>query len=247
VADVAPDVSGLVTKVYVTDNMWVRQGQPLFVIDAARYQLALQQAEATYQQDVAAAERAAAAITQARAGEAQARTGVLAQQTLLVEARREDDRNHRLGGLVSTESAQQGASKVAQLEAAVAQAQAAQGQATAGIAEAKAALDQARAMVVQARAASGTAKLNLQRTAVVAPVDGFAANVQLDPGCVKTTKQLRLLATSFGGRDETFRRGGRPPAVAVVAGLAGRLRDRGQPGSGGRSVHRRAGPGRAWV
>jgi multidrug resistance efflux pump len=182
VADVAPDVSGLVTKVYVTDNMWVRQGQPLFVIDAARYQLALQQAEATYQQDVAAAERAAAAITQARAGEAQARTGVLAQQTLLVEARREDDRNHRLGGLVSTESAQQGASKVAQLEAAVAQAQAAQGQATAGIAEAKAALDQARAMVVQARAASDTAKLNLQRTAVVAPVDGFAANVQLRPG-----------------------------------------------------------------
>jgi multidrug resistance efflux pump len=42
---VAPDVSrGLITEVDVVDNQQVRQGQTLFVIDQARYTLALQQA-----------------------------------------------------------------------------------------------------------------------------------------------------------------------------------------------------------
>jgi multidrug resistance efflux pump len=44
---VSPDVSGLVTDVRVADNQVVRKGDILFVIDRPRYQLALDQAEAT--------------------------------------------------------------------------------------------------------------------------------------------------------------------------------------------------------
>ena len=50
VIQVAPDVSGLISSVQVVDNQQVRQGQVLFVIDQARYTLALRQAQATAQQ-----------------------------------------------------------------------------------------------------------------------------------------------------------------------------------------------------
>ena len=47
VVQVAPDVSGLVEAVKVADNQPVRQGEVLFVVDRARYQIALEQAQAT--------------------------------------------------------------------------------------------------------------------------------------------------------------------------------------------------------
>ncbi|HEY4342821.1 MAG TPA: efflux RND transporter periplasmic adaptor subunit [Parvibaculum sp.] len=47
VVQIAPDVSGIVTAVSVTDNQLVHAGDILFVIDQARYQLALAQASAT--------------------------------------------------------------------------------------------------------------------------------------------------------------------------------------------------------
>jgi multidrug resistance efflux pump len=46
VVQIAPDVSGLITEVKVHDNQLVKRGQVLFVIDHARYALALKQAEA---------------------------------------------------------------------------------------------------------------------------------------------------------------------------------------------------------
>src|SRR5882672_7194827 len=49
VVQVAPDVSGLVDKVLVHDNQVVHQGEVLFTIDRARYQLAVAQAEAAIQ------------------------------------------------------------------------------------------------------------------------------------------------------------------------------------------------------
>lgn len=46
VVTVAPDVSGLVTDIMVKDNQQVKRGDMLFQIDRARFQLALQQADA---------------------------------------------------------------------------------------------------------------------------------------------------------------------------------------------------------
>ncbi len=117
VVQVAPDVSGLVTKVLVKDNQRVQRGQPLFEIDRDRYALALQQAQAT----------------------------VAAQNATLAQARREAKRSQTLSEVVSKEVVEEGLAKVQQGEAALAQAQ----------------------------AAVNLAKLNLERTSVLSPVDGY--------------------------------------------------------------------------
>jgi multidrug resistance efflux pump len=91
---VAPDVSGLITDVLIHDNQTVRRGDPLFVIDKPRFELALRQADAL----------------------------IAAQQAQVDEAALEDTRNRKLGNLVSTEILQQGGTKLAQAQAALQQA-----------------------------------------------------------------------------------------------------------------------------
>ncbi|HZZ12869.1 MAG TPA: HlyD family secretion protein [Paraburkholderia sp.] len=117
VIQVAPDISGLISSVEVADNQQVRQGQVLFVIDQARYTLALRQAQATVQQ----------------------------RRATLDQARREDARNRKLGNLVAAEVAEESRSRVEQAEAA--------------LADANVAID--------------TARLNLHRSTIVSPVDGY--------------------------------------------------------------------------
>ena len=117
VIQVAPDVGGLITNVEVVDNQPVKKGQVLFVIDQARYSLALRLAQAVLEN----------------------------RQASLAQAKREYARNITLGNLVASETLEESRTKVDQGEAAVADAQ------------------------VQV----DTAKLNLQRTTIVSPVDGY--------------------------------------------------------------------------
>ncbi|MEA3126506.1 MAG: hypothetical protein QOD67_3525 [Caballeronia sp.] len=117
VVQVAPDVGGLIVKVNVVDNQPVNAGQVLFVIDQARYELALRQAQAT----------------------------ALQRRATLDQARREDARNRTLGDLVAREVTEESHSRVQTAEAA--------------LADAEVAVD--------------TARLNLQRTTIVSPVDGY--------------------------------------------------------------------------
>jgi RND family efflux transporter MFP subunit len=58
VVAVTPDVSGLVTEVFVKDNQRVAKGDVLFRIDPERFKLALRQAEAALEGKTAAAEQA---------------------------------------------------------------------------------------------------------------------------------------------------------------------------------------------
>ena len=117
VVQVAPDVSGLVTRIAVKDNQRVKAGDLLFEIDHERYALALRQAQAT-----AAAMRAS-----------------------LAQYRREANRSQKLAEVVSREVIEEGLAKVQQGEATLA----------------------------QAEAAVDVAKLNLERTRVVSPVEGY--------------------------------------------------------------------------
>jgi multidrug resistance efflux pump len=94
IVQIAADVSGLIAEVPVRDNQRVRRGQLLLVVDRARYELALAQAEAELQ----------------------------TQNAVLGEAVRERNRNLKLGALVAREGAEQSASRVEQLTAAVAEA-----------------------------------------------------------------------------------------------------------------------------
>jgi len=88
---VASDVTGLVTEVHVRDNDMVRKGQLLFLVDRARYVLALAQAEAA----------------------------ILAQRAALTQAESEARRDRGLTGLVSKENAEQTRSRAEGLRAAL--------------------------------------------------------------------------------------------------------------------------------
>ncbi|MGO9991881.1 MAG: efflux RND transporter periplasmic adaptor subunit [Steroidobacteraceae bacterium] len=126
VVQIAPDVSGLVSRVEVANDQSVARGQALFYVDRDRYALALRQAEAA----------------------------VAAQRAALAQFQREDRRNAQLGDLVAAEITEQSAARVAAGEAALA----------------------------QANAARDLAKLNLQRTVVVAPTDGSLSDLTLRVG-----------------------------------------------------------------
>lgn len=154
VAQIAPDVSGLVTAVHVGNDAVVHRGDVLFEIDRPRYRIALEQAEASLAQARAGAVRAGAAVAKAR--------------TDLAEARREAARNRGLGELVATEVTQQSEARVAAAEAALADAQGAVALAQGGVAAALGARDLAR--------------LNLDRTRVVAPIDGRLSDMALRVG-----------------------------------------------------------------
>ena len=91
IVQVAPDVAGLVSRVFVAGDQPVKRGDPLFQIDRDRYALALRQAQGA----------------------------VAMQQAALREARTEAARNHQLGELVPAEVTQQGDAKVGQGEAAL--------------------------------------------------------------------------------------------------------------------------------
>jgi multidrug resistance efflux pump len=84
----------------------------------------------------------------------QAEAALESQQAVLAQAEREDRRNHAMANLVATEVVEQGSARVDELKAALA----------------------------KAIAARDLAKLNLERTAVRAPVDGFVSNMTLQAG-----------------------------------------------------------------
>jgi multidrug resistance efflux pump len=94
VVQVAPDVTGQVTKVLVHDNQQVKAGDVLFEIDASRFALALRQAEAA----------------------------MVAQRVALDQAVKDARRNAELRELVAQEVREQSSAKVDELRAARAQA-----------------------------------------------------------------------------------------------------------------------------
>jgi multidrug resistance efflux pump len=100
----------------------------------------------------------------------QAEGAVATSRAVLAQAEREDRRNHALGDLVPTETVEEGAAKV----------------------------DQLRAALTQALAARDVAALNLQRTAVVAPVDGLVTNTEMRPGNYLTAGKPAM-ALIYGG------------------------------------------------
>lgn len=91
---VAPDVSGLVASVLVRDNQAIRVGDVLFVVDQARYQLAVADAEQKLSD----------------------------QRAQVAQAERENQRNLALGDLASSETREEGNAKLQELHATLSQA-----------------------------------------------------------------------------------------------------------------------------
>lgn len=170
---VAPDVSGRVIEVGARDNGPVRKGQPLFRIDAEPYRIALQAAQANL----------AVALQGEQAAEADVRVA-----DAQVQFQREDlAASEQLGKIVLDLAKKRALSETAAIRA---RADTAKTRASITKAEAEAVRARIRLgedpdgnpQVRQALAALEQAKLDLQRTSVVAPADGVITNLRLAPG-----------------------------------------------------------------
>ena len=178
VVRIAPDVSGLVTRVPVLDNQDVKKGDVLFEIDPTRFRIALQQAEANLEAAKASA-RAAGANIDAVLASAAARK---AEYDMRSEQAR---RREQLAEVVPKEERTDAKSAAETARAVWQQAQASGHQASA-------AREQAEAAVVQAQVAVDRAKLDLERTEVRAPVDGYVTNLDVRVGDYAATGTPRL-------------------------------------------------------
>jgi multidrug resistance efflux pump len=180
VVQVAPDVSGLVTAVPVKDNQFVHKGDVLMAIDQDRYILALQQAEA----NLAAAEASARA---AGAGTAAAEAAIAGRKTEYEMYQAQAQRRLQMTekSVISEEARQNAVATARNAQADLRAAQASRSQASA-------AAQQALAAVQQAQVAVDVARLNLKRTEVRAPVDGYVTNLDVRVGDYAATGAARM-------------------------------------------------------
>ncbi|MBX7248773.1 MAG: HlyD family secretion protein [Caulobacteraceae bacterium] len=181
---VSPQVTGYVAEVLVADNQRVAPGQELVRLDPAEAQAAFLQAQA----NVAAAEAAVrnvddrAALGQAQI--AQAAAGVTSAQAQAQAATTDLDRYGKLAssGWVSPQRLQNVRAQAAESRAGVAEAAAALEAQRRQVGALGSTRQQAIAQLEQARAALETARINLARTIIRAPVGGVIGARSVRPG-----------------------------------------------------------------
>jgi membrane fusion protein (multidrug efflux system) len=140
-ADVRPQVDGIVQKRLFVEGSTVKQGQPLYQLDAASYQAAYDTALGTLQKAIATSK--AADVTAQRY-----------KELLTIKGVSEQDVENYL-----------------------------------------AAADEARADIVTDRGALETARVNLARTRIVAPIAGKIGKSTVTAGALVTSDQTTALAT----------------------------------------------------
>ncbi len=202
VVQVIPQVRGRVLEVPVEPNRPVKKGALLFRIDPTPYQNDLNVAKAKLAADEAKLAQAGANLVDASAGARQlqeqlksASGQVSALQPRLDLARLRVQQNRELvaTGAGDRFALEQAEANVIELEGQIATARANEAQVAqklsgqvngeqASIAAARAQLATAKAQVDQSRADLANAQWNLDQTAVFAPAQGYAINVQLRPG-----------------------------------------------------------------
>lgn len=181
-AQITPQVSGAIATVPVHDSLPVKAGDVLVTIDPSDAQIALERAQAQYRLAVSRVKGYFAADVSAGA-QIQARQADVARARSEVDRANTDlQRRQRLAGTGAVS-----AEEVSTAQNAVRTAQAALDQATANLKAAQANQDQAQALtggqsvennpeVAAAEAAVAAARLDLERTTILAPVTGVVAN-----------------------------------------------------------------------
>jgi membrane fusion protein, multidrug efflux system len=196
--EITAQVGGPILKVYVQDQQQVKAGDPLFDIDPANYELALQRAQAQLEiarqsasQESAGIASAQATLAQRRAEEAQASSDWQRNQELMKS------------GFLSPQGGQTARTRLATAQAATKAAEA-------DVVRARSALGKSgdeNAQVQAAAAAVKTAELDVQRTHVAAPTSGTIANFSLRPGntVVPSTPLFVLIADQEYWVDANFK------------------------------------------
>ncbi|MCO5122210.1 MAG: HlyD family secretion protein [Rhizobacter sp.] len=199
---ILPQVRGRVLEVPVEPNRLVKKGSLLFRIDPTPYQNDLNVARARLAAEEAKLVQAGANVVEASAGARQlneqlkaASAEVRSLQPRLDLARLRVRQNRELvtTGAGDRFALEQSEANVTELEAQIASATANEAQVAqklsgtvngelASVAAARAQFATAKAQVDSSRADVANAQWNLDQTAVYAPADGYAINLQLRPG-----------------------------------------------------------------
>jgi len=175
VVPIAPEVSGTVLEVKVGNNQRVKAGQELFKIDPERYRLAVETAQA----DMQTARQSMGAST---ANVSAAEASLVSAQANLVRSEKDAIRLQRI------KEEDPGAISQRRIESAEASLAAARGRvdaARANVEKAKQDLGKTgeqNSKILQAQSALAQARLNLERTTVLAPEDGLVTDVRVNKG-----------------------------------------------------------------
>lgn len=175
VVGVAPQVAGVVTKVWVKNNQQVEADQPLFQIDRHQYEIALKRAKS----DLENTQKQIAANT---AGVESARANLLAAQASAVKAEQDSRRQERIY------KEDKGSISVRRLEISRATLAQAQAKVSAAEAEIQRAIEQKggegedNAQLKAALSAVEKAELDLERTLVKASSRGVITDLRTDAG-----------------------------------------------------------------
>jgi membrane fusion protein (multidrug efflux system) len=227
VANISPQVSGLITDVPVNDNQMVTAGTMLFRIDDRDYRAAVAQAQAHIDQAQASIATYVAQIAAQQSQVEQADRQVDEAQAALNFSKDENTRYQDLvkKGAGTEQRAQQAASDLGQKQAALASAQAAQNASAKQVAVLQAQQRSAQAQEEASRAELAQAQANLDRTTVSAPFDGRVTKLNAARGAYATPGQVLTIlvpqqvwiTANFKETQLTDMREGQPVTVHVDA------------------------------
>jgi multidrug resistance efflux pump len=196
------DVSGIVKEVRVKDNEWVHKGDVLYVLDPYRFIYAVQQADAD--------------VGRAQAQLLQAESLASASQFEMKMRKDQATRREKLSGDVVSEEARSDYLWQSQ-------------QSQSALDAARAAYAAAEASLKAALVRQETARLDLERSRVRAPTDGYITNLNLWPGDYATAGVPRMALIDsnsfwvYGYFEETKVQGVRIGDHAVVRLLGAKV------------------------
>ena len=184
VVTMAPEVAGRIVALHVIDNQYVHQGDLLMVIDPTNYEIAVGQAEATVQQAQASVQNIDAQMTVQRAKISASQAQSDQAQAALVFAKQQAWRYQTLAkqGWGTVQNDQQYTSQLRQQEAAVQTALENLNLAQRQVELLKAQHLSAEATLAQTKAQLHQAQVNLDRTRILSPVDGYVTNLSAQLG-----------------------------------------------------------------
>jgi membrane fusion protein (multidrug efflux system) len=197
VAEVRPQVGGIVIKRPFTEGANVKAGDVLYEIDPSSYQAAYAGAKAAQSRAKAGLSSAKAALSRSKANQANAKAALARAEANAVPLRLKAERFKELVAInaVSRQDYDDAAAAVTQAEAAIRSAEAALAGSAAEIEGAESSVKAAEAEIESATATLDAAQINLARTRVTAPISGRIGKSSVTTGALVTANQAAPLAT----------------------------------------------------
>ncbi len=179
VVTMAPEVAGRIVELPVRDNQFVHKGDLLMVIEPTDYTIAVDQAEAAVKQAEASVKNIDAQLDVQQSQISSNQAQVERAQAALVFAQQQAGRYGTLAqeGWGTVQDAQQYVSQLHQQEAAVRTASENLDLVRRQIASLQAQSLSAAASLAQVKAQQHQAQVNLERTRILSPVDGYVTNL----------------------------------------------------------------------